>query len=144
MAITLSICSFGFSIFVFSETRENAQSNFNSAAMAIQSNNSIPDQIVLGQKQDEAIEITVSEDGFSLSGIRISPNQLATISITNTGEKPHSFVVDELEIDTGLIKPGQTKKIEFSKDIKSPESFEFYSNAEGDNKEKITGLITIF
>lgn len=144
LAIVLSVCSFGFSIFVFSETRKIVQGDFNPPAVQSDASASIPDQILPEQKQNKTVEIAVSEDGFSPSGFHINLNQFATVSIANTGEKPHSFVVDELGIDTGLIEPGQTKKFEFGKDIKSAESFKFYSNAEGDDKEKIIGSILIF
>ena len=142
LAIVLSACSLCFSIFVFLETRESLQNNVNPAAA--QSRTSITDYAISEEKQNKIVEIAVSEDGFSPSGFHIKLNQFATVSIVNAGEKPHSFVIDELGIDTGLIEPGQTKKFEFGKDIKSAESFKFYSNAEGDDKEKIIGSIMIF
>lgn len=104
----------------------------------------IPKQAIPTQKQTKIVAMEVFDDGFSPSGFHLPLNEFAKISLTNKGEKPHSFVIDELNINSGAIDPGQTKELEFGQDIKNATSFRFYSNAEGDDKEKMNGSIVIF
>jgi len=99
---------------------------------------------VAKQKIAQEVIMEVSDLGFSPGGIHISSNEFVKISVTNKGEKPHSFVIDELNIDSGAIEPGQTKELEFGQNIQGTASFRFYSNLEGDDKEIMTGSIMVF
>lgn len=105
--------------------------------------NQSKEQIAPAKKQARIIPVEISDETFSPVGIHISLNELAGISVANRGEKPHSFVIDELDIDSGPIEPGQTKELELSQNIRSAASFTFYSNAEGDDPQIFKGILMV-
>jgi len=96
------------------------------------------------QSQTKTMEIIASDEGFLPSGFQMGPKDTVTISVTNQGESPHSFVIDDLPIDTGAIEPGQTKTITIGKQFDQPVELKYYSNIDSDNPEIFKGTIMVF
>ena len=72
------------------------------------------------------------DDGFDEIGLLANGGQNIKFIISNTGEKEHSFVVDELNIDSGLIAPKETKILHFEKIPNESKNYTFYSSVEDD------------
>lgn len=62
---------------------------------------------------EEAVSFAINLDEYSFSPnvLQASPGEVIMVKLTNRGKTAHNFVVDELNIDSGLLSPGETKTI---------------------------------
>jgi len=67
--------------------------------------------ITAGAPNEGAIEIAVDDSGYTPKTLILTPSVSTYLEITNKGVNNHSFVIDELTIDTGEIKPGETRTL---------------------------------
>ena len=69
----------------------------------------------VGQEVPEVREIVVSgtEFAFSPSSIQTQAGEKVKIVFTNAGSVPHDLRIEELNIGTKVIRPGQTDAVEF-------------------------------
>jgi len=88
-------------------------------------------------------DLKITDQGYSPSGFQIYSNQITTVTVLNIGELAHSFVIDELNIDSGIIEPGQIKEIIIDQNSAESKNYTFYSNAEGDDPETFTGVMMV-
>jgi len=95
------------------------------------------------QKTVKQISLAIEDNGFSPTGIQIYANQSNSLTIANNSNQPHSFVIDELKINTGLIQPGQTKNVVIDQDFAESTVYNFYSDAAGDDKTTFGGVLMI-
>lgn len=114
-------------------------------------------EALCAQNQDQAgaVKATVnqikirelaSDTGFSPKSETYvaSDNSDTVLTVENMGFREHSFVIDEVNLDTGLIAPGSSKDINlgnFPFDL--GKTYTFYSNAAGDNKDDFSGVLTV-
>lgn len=87
--------------------------------------------------------LEINDLGFFPAEIKISSNKISRISVINSGKKPHSLVIDELNIDLGIIYPAETREFVIAQDFTESKSYVFYSNAEDDNPEIFKGNLII-
>ncbi|HIJ98402.1 TPA: cupredoxin domain-containing protein [archaeon] len=61
-------------------------------------------------------EFTVegSEFKFTPNSISVSKGDKVSITFKNTGKFPHNLIIDELNVATKTISPGQTDTVEFT------------------------------
>src|SRR5205085_2284918 len=55
-----------------------------------------------------AVTVDLEDIKFSTTAISIPANTDVTFTITNKGNSSHSFTIDALKVDTGLVDPGKT------------------------------------
>lgn len=60
------------------------------------------------------IEVTLSEFAFTPNVIEVNRGDQVEIVFTNTGALPHDFRIDALNVDSGLVQPGESKTITFT------------------------------
>ena len=58
------------------------------------------------------VTITARDNEFSPETLQVPAGQTA-VTITNTGDAPHNFVIDELDVSSGTIEPGGTVTASF-------------------------------
>ncbi len=85
-------------------------------------------------KNEDTFEITIkmSEYIFSPSVISIDVEKDTTFVLKNLGFTTHDFVVEEIDIHSGLIPPGGSKTITFKAD--EPGEYDFYCSV-GDHRD---------
>jgi hypothetical protein len=92
---------------------------------------------------EEPAVITVDDDGFSAKELNLASFSSKTVKIANRGANPHSFVVDELAIDSGSIAPGELATVFFDNVPQDVSSFNFHSGVAGDTAESFSGVVII-
>jgi len=100
-------------------------------------------QPATNQNEATVKNLKITDTGYSPAGIQIYTEETTNIKILNSGQNSHSFVIDELNIDSGLIEPGQTKEIAINKEFIEPKTYTFYSNADGDDSQIFTGVLMV-
>lgn len=92
----------------------------------------------------EASERVVMDDGgYVQKRLEVSLSGPRTIIVENKGVNTHSFVIDGLKIDSGLIIPGEEKTIVLENLPEVTQNYTYYSNVSGDNKESFNGVIVV-
>lgn len=86
-----------------------------------------------------SVTIRMTDQGFEPNAVEATNGHDLTITLVNSGTRPHNFSVDHYGIDVTLA-PGQTKTVT----IHAPDlgTYPFYSNAQGD--EGMTGELTFY
>jgi len=107
------------------------------------SNNTTANNSPAPQKTTKQTDLSIQDQGFSPAGIQIYANQSNSLTITNNSKQPHSFVIDELKINSGLIQPGQTKTVVIDQDFPESAAYNFYSDAASDDKTTFKGILMI-
>jgi len=110
------------------------------SAVDDKTNNKQPVQI---QKKivDKNLEIT--DQGYSPSGVQIYGSQITVVKILNSGQNPHSFIINELDINIDPINAGETAEIVIDREFAESKNYTFYSNAEGDDPQTFTGVLMV-
>jgi nitrite reductase (NO-forming) len=96
-----------------------------------------------GESESEgsaAVSIEAQDIAFSQTEIAVKPGD--TIEMTNTGQLPHDFTVDELGIKEVTPSNGDTVTITIPEDAE-PGDFEFYCSVPGHKQAGMVGTLTI-
>lgn len=90
-------------------------------------------------------EIHVNDGGYVDSDItaNLAIGKEISITVINDGEKPHSFVIDPLKVNSGTINPGDTKKIVITSVPDETISYSFYSGIPDDSTEEFRGRMLV-
>lgn len=93
------------------------------------------------------MKIAARDDKFEPNILTGTVNQPIELTIENQGMKPHSFVIDELKINSGPIAPGKQATVTvLSNRIRTYTNggaFPFYSDVSGDKDAGLTGNLSI-
>lgn len=87
-----------------------------------------------------AVEIYVDEGGFSSRELNMAVSSLRTVKIINRGVRVHSFAIDALGIDSGIIAPGQSVTV-LLENFGEAKQVKFHSLATGDSEDIFSGII---
>lgn len=87
--------------------------------------------------------IKITNAGFLPAGFQIYANKETTIQLENNTDSPHSFIIDELNINSGLIESGTIKDIVINSGIAQIKNYTFYSNTEGDDPQTFKGVLMV-
>jgi|GEM_PF-1428517 hypothetical protein len=87
--------------------------------------------------------IEITDDGFVNKGFQSTGNDSIVFSIKNSGAKPHSLVIKELNVDSGEIKAGEEKEIAINNLPDESKSYSFYSATAGDSKDNFSGILMV-
>ena len=85
------------------------------------------------------VTIFLTDQGFSPSYVEATNGHQLTITLVNTGTRPHGFTTDAYQIDV-LLDPGESTTVV----IPQPDlgDFTFYSDAPGDHG--FEGMLTFY
>lgn len=87
--------------------------------------------------------IEVTDQGFSPIGFSAPIKTKISITLKNFDKKEHSFTIDEIGVDTGLIEGGKETTINFVlPDL--PQNLNFYSKGVNKNTPGFQGQIEVF
>ena len=92
---------------------------------------------------ENAIEIAVGDDGFSVKELSLVFSSSRTLRITNNGVNSHSFAVDAIGLNSGAIAPGQSVTVLLEGFPQDLPTLEFYSDTASDSRENFSGLIIL-
>ena len=116
------------------EINENSQTTKNDSAET-------EEPIVETGSKIFGIEIT--DDGFANKGFQSIGGDKIVFSIKNSGSKPHSLVIEELNVDSGEIKAGEEKEIAIDSLPDESKSYSFYSATADDSKDNFSGILMV-
>ncbi len=92
-------------------------------------------------------KIVVRDDKFEPNLLTGKVNQPIELTIENQGTKPHSFVIDELQLQSAPIEPGKTAVVTIlAKQIRTYTNggaYIFYSDVAGDKDAGLAGNLSI-
>ncbi len=92
------------------------------------------------------MKIVARDDKFDPNILTGTVNQPIALTIENQGTKPHSFVIDELKINSGPIEPGKSGAVTvLSNKIRTYTNggaYIFYSDVAGDKDAGLTGNLS--
>lgn len=88
-------------------------------------------------------EMMVEGDEFSFKPATVTVSKGDTVKLTfkNVGAKPHTWTIDELDVNTGSIKGGQSKTIEFV--ASEAGEFEVYCAVPGHKEAGMVGKLAV-
>lgn len=61
-----------------------------------------------GPADGDAIELIAADNRFLPTTIEAKAGDEITVEVENTGDSPHEFQIEELDLNTGTIEPGRT------------------------------------
>lgn len=92
-------------------------------------------------------KIIVRDNAFEPNLLTGKVNQPLELTVENQGTKPHSFVIDELKLNTGPIEPGKQATLTVLgnkiRTYTNGGAYIFYSDVAGDNAAGLTGNLSI-
>ena len=80
--------------------------------------------------------IATVDNNFAPSNFAAPAGQQITLTITNNGQNSHSFTIDSLAVDTGVLEPGQQAQVTFTM---PDQEVQFYCTVHG--AEVMSGTI---
>jgi uncharacterized cupredoxin-like copper-binding protein len=86
------------------------------------------------------ITMEMKEFSFNPNKITIPADTDVTIELTNTGVLAHDFVVEKLNVSSGLVNPGEKKSVTFKA---AAGSYEFICSVEGHADAGMYGTLTV-
>lgn len=94
----------------------------------------------------QPIKIVARDDKFEPNILTGTVNQPIALTVENQGSKPHSFVIDELKINSGPIDPGKQATVTLTSNrirtYTNGGAFPFYSDVSGDKDAGLTGNLS--
>ena len=67
-----------------------------------------------GAAAGDAVKVEARDNVFNPKTLPVNPGDEVTVEILNTGERPHDWTVDELNMSTGVMSPGQVFSVTFT------------------------------
>ena len=94
-------------------------------------------------KTEKNIDIEVNDNGFVNNSFKVTTNDDVTITLRNTGTKPHSFKIDELGVDSMIVEAGGFKMFTVGSLPTKNAVYNFYSSAPSDELSVFSGELTV-
>jgi plastocyanin len=69
--------------------------------------------VAAGPADGDAVEIVADDTFFEPKPLRLAAGEEVTVEVTNEGDTPHDLAIEELDLNTGTIQPGETKTATF-------------------------------
>ena len=92
-----------------------------------------------------SFDIQINSDGYATKGIaaNMAIGQTISLKITNDDSKPHSFVIEDLKVNSGAIAAGAEKTLSIDDIPNITKVYEFYSDQKGDDRDILQGTLFI-
>jgi nitrite reductase (NO-forming) len=84
--------------------------------------------------------VTMIDINFNPKELTIPANTDVTVSLPNTGATAHDFNIDELNIHSGEIAPGQTGSVTINA---APGDYQYYCNIPGHKEAGMVGTLHV-
>ena len=100
------------------------------------------------EPESDIVKVTVEGKAYSFtpSTITVSEGDKVRLTFKNTGSVSHDFVIDELDVNTGLVSPGSSITVEFDAprdDLNVVLSYEFYCSVPGHKEAGMKGTLVV-
>jgi len=95
-----------------------------------------------GGNPEVFVNVEAREYSFTPSSITVSKGARVRITLTNGGTVYHSFTVDALSLDTGLVAPGSTASVDFTAP-QTAGSYQFHCSVVGHADLGMVGTLTV-
>lgn len=93
------------------------------------------------------LKVVVNDGKFEPNLLTGKVNQPIELTLENQGTKPHSFVIDELQVKIPAVEPGKTGTVTvLGKQIRTYTNggaYIFYSDVAGDRDSGLTGNLSV-
>ncbi len=66
-----------------------------------------------GAAEGEAVEVVALDNEFEPSNLELEAGTEVTIEVGNQGQVPHNLVIDEIDLSTGTLDPGDVATATF-------------------------------
>jgi len=92
-----------------------------------------------------SFEIQIGSGGYSTKGIaaNMKISKTLLLKIKNNDSKPHSFVIDDLKINSGAIAAGTEKNLSIDNISNTTRTYEYYSDQKGDDRNSFRGSLLV-
>jgi plastocyanin len=60
-----------------------------------------------GPGGSDAVQVTLHDDEFEPDVLELEAGTDVTVEVRNDGSNGHNFTIDELDLSTGIVEPGQ-------------------------------------
>jgi uncharacterized cupredoxin-like copper-binding protein len=99
----------------------------------------VPETVV----SEGVIEVTIEGDEYSFSPATITVKDGITVRLTlkNNGNVSHNFLIDALDVDSGLVSPGSSKTFEFT--AVGAGTYSFYCSVPGHEDSGMVGTLKV-
>jgi uncharacterized cupredoxin-like copper-binding protein len=78
--------------------------------------------------------------GYNPNALRIPANTHVTVTLKNTGQLPHTFDIDALNVHSDQVQPGQTATVKINA---AAGSYQFYCREPGHKEAGMVGTLTV-
>lgn len=94
---------------------------------------------------DKVTEIVVRayEYTYDPPTIQLKAGSAVRIFFENKGLMAHDFVIDELNVNSGIVPAGETKTIEFDVPVNQASTYEYYCSIDNHRFQGMEGRITV-
>jgi plastocyanin len=69
--------------------------------------------VTMGPAPGPAVEVEAGDNVFSPKELEVEEGQTISVEVTNKGRIPHDFAIDELNLSTGVLQPGDVATATF-------------------------------
>ncbi len=90
--------------------------------------------------EGKVVPVVANDFAYDVSEIRVKKGEKLTVSVTNS-QGFHDFVIDELAVNSGMIKAGDTMELEIPTD--KPGTYEFYCSVGQHRKMGMKGTLIV-
>ncbi len=86
-----------------------------------------------GPAPDGAVKVVAADNDFVPDTIKAKAGEVVTVEVANRGDSDHNFVIAEMDVSTGTLKPGETATATFQMPESSTEFVcTFHGGMEGE------------
>ena len=93
------------------------------------------------ESEVKEFEVLGTEFDFSVPEMRVSVGDTVRVTFKNTGTMPHDFVIDEFNVATQILSPGEEETIEFT--ASQAGEFEYYCSVGTHREQGMFGRIIV-
>lgn len=93
------------------------------------------------QSEPQSITLAASEFHFDNPSLTVQAGRPVTLHFANQGQIDHALALDEWNLETETLRPGQSADLTFTP--KTPGSYTFYCALPGHLAAGMTGTITV-
>ena len=90
--------------------------------------------------EGKVVEVVADDFKYDVKEIRVKQGEKLTVSVMNS-QGFHDFVIDELEVNSGMITAGDTMELEIPTD--KPGTYEFYCSVGQHRQMGMKGMLII-
>ncbi|OGG12036.1 hypothetical protein A2Z00_03345 [Candidatus Gottesmanbacteria bacterium RBG_13_45_10] len=82
-----------------------------------------------------------NEFAFAPNTLSVAKGDTVNVTFTNTGKYPHNFVINELNVQSKTVQPGQSDTVTFT--ANKTGSFQYYCSVDSHKDKGMVGTLTV-